>query len=277
MGRKQEVVPRNKLGERADAEAKTLADAEKKEADDLALKKAEAERLAAATKKAAADTATARPAAQKAMQEAQAANEAALQKALAWEDDPKRPRVYPKVVLGDRSAAVNDYMAKIKEGTTFGISAAKLQAMGDEYDRAVDAYNANMNSKADLLLSFKKRDYDAYKIKALSLGRLYDSAWGLVGKNDLDAEWAFRTLIQATDETLSRAGLAAALQRQGRYAEAQAEYEAALKLARSEERSNILDNTGFCLLSQNRYEEAAKAYREALKGETDVKTLAGSA
>lgn len=246
-----EVVPRNKLGERADAEAKILADAEKKEADDLALKKAEAERLAAATKKAAADTATARPAAQKAMQEAQAANDAALQKAIAWEDDPKRPRVYPKVVLGDRSATVNEYIAKFKDDTSVYGMAEKI--IGD-------------NSEASRV---ERRRLAA---EGQKLGRLFSAGHALRKEGKyLDAEYAFRQLVnQAPDVAESHFWLAQVLYEQKKLLEADAEWRTTLRLDKPENRSTTLLNLGTTLLEQNRLGEAEVTYRSALTANQDA-------
>ncbi len=246
-----EVVPRNQLGERADAEAKILAAAEKKKADDLALKKAEAERLAAATKKAAVDAAIARPAAQKAMQEAQAANDAALQKALAWEDDPKRPRVYPKVVLGDRSAVVNEYMAKFKEDTSVYGTAEKLNAMAADEDKALNEYKqvmADAQSSYDTAVSYLNAANHQPDTQA---GRFSASIANIAAQSAIDKQKSLEARAQRIEDDI----LASRVERK--------------RLAAEGQQLERIYQAGSALRKEGKYLDAEYAFRQLVSQRPD--------
>ncbi len=291
-----EVVPRNDLGARDAVEA----------AADGARKAAEA------------DAATARAAAQAAMQNAQAANDAALKKALAWENDPARPRVYPTVVLGDRSAIVNAYVAQDTDTSIWPVQYEQLKPMMAEdkiqrdkitqlrADAQSDQQNgenlANQarnypNTKAGRISAeiaaiaaqnaAKKTNAEIAEANAIveevnrntlamrqigaegqRLSKLCNAAKRL--DNELrhqDAEYAYRQLFgDGPGDVSSHSTLATNLDYQRRYTEAEAEWNAALKLAAADQRPNILENLGICLSEQGRYRDAVDAYRSALAG-----------
>jgi len=232
-----EVVPRNKFGEREDAEAKILADTRQKQLDEAAKQKNEA---------AGADGA--RAAVQKALPIALAAEETALQKAFAWEDDPNLPRVYPKVELGDRYATIKAYVDKIKDPDIFPYYDAKLDELADAFNEelaeqkkaaedsdsnytsyvnyvnqqnsqpntaagrisaqiaAIAAQNAlnkhkELADKANELnddLGVKDKEFKDLQQEARDMQSVYTAAWTLKKEGKLlDAEWAFRELLRS--------------------------------------------------------------------------------